>query len=218
MEEQRWKYHRIKHLPFSEGKARDDQILTDTRHFEDRHVVVTCKLDGECTTFTRERAFARSPDSDMRHPSRTYAQHVWSCIRADIPNGWKFVGENVYAQHSIAYRELPSYFMLFAIFDENNICFSWDETKEWADLLGLETVDEIWDGKFDRGVVKMCNWGAYKYGSSGAEGFVVRVSSSYHYNMSPLRIAKYVRKDHVTTDKHWLYDKVIPNGLRPGIV
>lgn len=213
-----YKYPRTVHLPWSDGRGRDDLVLTDTKHFEGKNVVVTVKMDGENTTLTRERAYARSIDSDMRHPSRTYIQHVWSCIRHEIPDGWRICGENVYAQHSIAYRELPSYFLMFAIYDQNNICFSWDETKEWSELLGLETVDEIWDGVWDRGIVKMCDWGSYKYGASETEGYVVRVTSSFHYNSFNKRVAKYVRANHVQTDNHWMHQQVIPNQLRLGVV
>lgn len=206
------KFGRIPHAPWSDGRSRDDLILSDTRHFLGKEVVITKKIDGENTTLTREKAYARSLDSNMRHPSRTYIQHVWSCVRFDIPNGWRIVGENMFARHSIGYSELPSYFIMFAIFNEHDICLSWDETQEWSELLGLEIVDEIWRGIYDRGVAKMAHMCSAGYGASEGEGVVIRTTSSFHMNMQHLRTMKYVRKDHVQTSDHWL----IPNQLQVG--
>ena len=53
------KYPRTWHLPWSEGKTKDDRTLSDCKQFEGREVVVTEKMDGETLqsihfTYTRE--------------------------------------------------------------------------------------------------------------------------------------------------------------------
>ena len=60
-------------------------------------------------------------------------------ICAEVPEDWRLCGENVYARHSISYGSLPSYFFLFSIWNGANEALSWEETLEWASLLGLET-------------------------------------------------------------------------------
>jgi len=58
----RQKYPKTVHLPNSPGTT-DDKKLDSVDHFEDRIVVVTEKLDGECTTLTPEKWHARSLDT-----------------------------------------------------------------------------------------------------------------------------------------------------------
>src|SRR3954463_3978029 len=97
------KYVRTYHLPFSPGGSRDDLVLASTAHFQERHVVITVKMDGENTTMTRDSIYARSVSSDMGHPSRTFVKRLWGNIKHEIPKGFRLVGENMYAKHSIFY-------------------------------------------------------------------------------------------------------------------
>ena len=48
------------------------------------------------------------------------------------------------------------------------------------------------------------------------EGFVVRVTDRVAYDEFDLKFAKWVRKGHVQTNKHWMSQEVIPNGLKHG--
>jgi hypothetical protein len=58
----------------------------------------------------------------------------------DIPLGWRVCGENVFAKHSIYYDKLPSYFLVFSIWDENNFSLNWEEVEGLCELLGFYTV------------------------------------------------------------------------------
>lgn len=58
--ENRFKYPRTPHLPWSAGKTDDDIVLLSTEHFEGKKVVVTEKLDGENTTMYTDYLHARS--------------------------------------------------------------------------------------------------------------------------------------------------------------
>lgn len=53
------------------------------------------------------------------------------------------------------------------------------------------------------------------------EGFVVRVAGPIAYPAGGARffdaVAKYVRREHVTTDRHWMAGPVVPNELREGL-
>lgn len=51
----------------------------------------------------------------------------------------------------------------------------------------------------------------------GHEGVVVRIAYPFHYGQFSDHIAKYVRPDHVQTDKHWAQQPVIRNVLRGGV-
>jgi hypothetical protein len=134
----RFKYPRTWHLPWSPGATSDDVTLDSVACFSDRRVIVTEKMDGENTTLYRDHLHARSLDS-AHHPSRNWVKAMHGEIAHLIPDKWRVCGENLYARHSLGYDELPSYFLLFSIWSEANICLSWDDTIEWAELLGLST-------------------------------------------------------------------------------
>lgn len=129
-------------------------------------------------------------------------------------------GENLYALHSIAYDDLASYFQVFSIWNEKNVCLSWGETKEWAALLGLETVRDItlhsmWEPTLDNEAMYRPKNGKFWWTDATVEGYVVRLASQFHYKNFRRSVAKYVRKDHVVHhDGHWSNRPVVPNKLR----
>ena len=212
----KYKYPRTLHLPFSPGATSDDKKLSEDQtkeNFHGKHVTITEKLDGECTTIACDYTHARSLDS-AHHPSRDWVKKFQSEIGHNIPEGWRICGENMFAQHSISYDNLDSYFYGFSIWNENNVCLSSQETKLWFELLGIQHVPIIseevnfgnWeDSLFDlsRSIVKQ-----------GKEGLVMRLSSEFHYSDFHKNVAKYVRANHVKTDQHWSHQQIIPNKLK----
>lgn len=203
----RYRYPRTLHLPWSPGAQADDRYL-DALPFEGQAVVVTEKLDGENTTMARDYLHARSPDG-RHHPSRDWVKGLWGQIRHEIPPGWRLCGENLYARHSIAYDELPSYFFLFSIWDEQNRALAWDESVEWAALLGLHTVPVLWRGLWDEAAIR-----ALTLDLAHCEGYVVRTVTGFAYDEFPQHVAKWVRPHHVQTDEHWMHAPIVPNQLR----
>ena len=105
----------------------------------------------------------------------------------------------------------PSYFMLFSVWNELNVCLSWDETEEWAQRLGLVTVPVLYRGIWDEDVAKACYTKQSDCGGE-QEGYVVRLASAFAYDDFK-GVAKFVRKNHVQTDEHWLSKLIEPNRL-----
>ena len=204
------KYPRTYHLPWSPGLTDDDRLLPSPSVFEGREVVITEKMDGENTTLYRDYMHARSLDED-HHESRGWVKKLHAEICWNIPEGWRICGENLYALHSIGYPALPSYFMVFSIWDQNNICQSWDDTVDYAAVLGLEMVPVIYRGMWDEKFVRSIG---DKLDTSKTEGYTVRVTSAYPYGAFRKSIAKYVRKGHVQTTHNWKMRSVVKNGLR----
>lgn len=205
------KYPRTFHLPWSLGKTNDDKVLNNIDHFIGKRVIVTEKLDGENSTLYSSYLHARSIDS-KDHPSRHWLKQLHSIIKIDIPNGWKVCGENLYAKHSIKYDSLLSYFLVFSIWNEKNICLSWDETIEWTKLLGLNLVPVLYEGIWNENEIKKCFTGKSKFGLE-QEGYVVRLANEFYYDDFSKSVAKFVRENHVQTNKHWMQEKMIINGL-----
>lgn len=203
----RFKYPRTPHLPWSPGGSKDDAYLVDTSHFEEREVVITEKMDGENTTMYRDGIHARSIDS-RHHPSRDWVKALHGQICNEIPEGWRLCGENVFAQHSVIYEDLKSYFYLFSVWNAENEALSWEETREWADLLGLVLVPQMYLGPWDEPYVR-----SIQIDTQIQEGYVVRLSDRFAYEQFGNSLAKWVRSGHVQTDQHWMYAEIIPNQL-----
>ena len=86
-------------------------------------------MDGENTSLYQNAYHARSVES-RGHPSRSRVKSFHAQIQGDIPSGWRICGENLYATHSIKYENLKSYFLGFSVWNEQNMCLSWEETTE----------------------------------------------------------------------------------------
>ncbi|MFP3728090.1 RNA ligase family protein [Priestia filamentosa] len=207
----RKKYPRTYHLPWSSGKTADDKVLKNTSHFHGEEVIVTEKMDGENTTIYQDYIHARSIDS-KDHPSRHWVKMLQANIGYQIPEKWRICGENLFATHSIHYSSLQSYFCVFSIWNEKNECLSWDETVEWCALLQLQTVPVLYQGIYDEDKIQSCYTKTSLYGGE-QEGYVVRKASSFHYDNFKNSVAKFVRKNHVQTDEHWMNKSITPNGI-----
>lgn len=200
------KYPRTYHLPWSEGATSDDKMLKDTSIFDGKIVVVSEKMDGENTTLTKHHIHARSLDS-KDHPSRHWVKHFWSCIKHEIPDNFRICGENLYAKHSIHYTNLNSFFLVFNIWD-GDTCLNWYDTCEYARMLGLCIVPQLYRGPYDEKIIKNIKL------SSDMEGYVVRNVYEFKYDDFNSNVAKFVRANHVTTDEHWMNSPLVMNKLQ----
>jgi hypothetical protein len=204
------KYPRTYHLPFSPGKTSDDKSLKNMNHLFGKEVIVTEKMDGENTSLYFDGFHARSLDS-RHHPSRNWVKNFHSQIKHDIPHGWRICGENLYAQHSLAYDNLSSYFLGFSIWNENNVCLSWDDTLDFFRILEIEPVKTLYRGLYSDEVIQDI---IKNLDLTTQEGFVVRLTNSFAFRDFSKSVAKWVRKNHVQTSEHWSNSEIIPNKLK----
>lgn len=207
------KYGRTFHLPWSPGVHDDDRVNHDLSAFEGERIIVTLKRDGENTSMYTDKIHARSLDS-RGGEDRAWVKALWARIAHDLPANWRVVGENLWAKHSIAYDDLTSYFEGISIWNERNRCLGADETREYFDLLGITPVPVLYDGPWNvkaiRAVEKDLDW-------TKDEGYVVRVAREFDYRDFRRVVAKFVRKGHVQTTKHWRAGgNFVPNKLADG--
>lgn len=203
------KYPRTFHLPWSEAITSDDKVAHSVEHFVGRQVVVTEKMDGENTTLYRDHMHARSLDSKGGE-DRAWVKQLWAQVRNDIPQGWRICGENLWACHSVHYTELKSFFYGFSIWDGCNNALSWDDTTEYFGMLGIAPVPVLYSGEWDEKAIRNLSKGM---NLEQTEGYVVRLADSFHYDDFSTSVAKFVRKGHVQTDKHWRHQAIRPNSL-----
>lgn len=205
------KHPRIFHLPYSEKVTEDDRKLSNDDNFKGQEVVMTLKMDGEQTTMYNDHIHARSLENSS-HPSRNWVKGFWSKIAYEIPEGWRICGENVWAKHTISYENLDTFFYMFSIWNEQNVCLSFDETMEWANLLGFQHVPVLYRGTYDK--EKIMKAFPKEYDGNMTEGFVIRLAKEYSYKDFKNSVAKFVRKDFEIRHGHWTRDIIKSNELK----
>ena len=211
MGDQRYKYPKTWHLPWSLGVSpdpdEDDRVLESTDPWIGTQVVITEKLDGEGTSMYSDYIHARSIEFAPRF-DRDRIKAIHAEIAYNIPENVRICGENMTAVHSIKYTNLRDWFYVFNIW-EGTTCLSWAETLEWCALLGttrasgkaLATVPLLYYGEWYGN--EMCMELCSRLDPEKNEGLVVRPAGRFLLEDFPRLCGKYVREHHVRTDKHW---------------
>jgi hypothetical protein len=204
------KYPRTYHLPMSLGTTSDDKMHRDLSNFLGKDCLITKKMDGENTTLYSWDMHARST-TYAPHPSRDWLRSEHAKVGYKIPENWRVCGENLFAKHSIQYADLESYFYIFSVWTDENVCLPWDETITWADHLGFPVVDTIYRGIISEEVISET---IASLDTDVCEGFVIRPTDGFHYDDFTNVVGKWVRKGHVQTDKHWMHSEIVKNSLK----
>lgn len=205
------KYPRTPHLPFSPGFTGDD-VHSACEGLIGKHVVATVKMDGECTSLYPDGSMhARSIDS-RNHSSRNWVKEFWARHERaySLDEGWRVCGENLYAAHSLKYDNLKSFFYGFSAWNKANTCLSWADTVLLFKKLKIEPVEVLWIGEFDLKKLKLL---AQTLDTNVVEGFVVRLADSFQFEDFNQSVAKWVRKNHVATNEHWMQQAIVANKL-----
>ena len=191
----------------NKSKKYDLQIKDNHNYFANDILVHNCNM-------YRNYFHARSIDGNS-HSSQSYDKNLHSKISYDIPENWRLCGENLYAKHSIKYNNLKSYFLLFSIWNEKNVCLSWDATLEWVELIGINTVPVVYEGLWDEEKIRALT-SIKEYDGDPVEGYVVRLRDSFSYRDFKVSIAKYVSEEFREDLKHeynWRYKSFNINKL-----
>lgn len=197
------------HWPQSEKVHRNDTYLEARSALLRVPIVVTEKIDGGNTCLWNGDVYARSVD--------TPAAEGWFAM-VKKHHGWKtndqwfknlaVYGEDIYGIHSIEYDPIyeQDTYMVFGARD-GNWWASWETVKEIAKELNAKTVPEVWRGVFysKEDVTAFFQEELLKPSALGGprEGFVMRTEFGFFNEDFQHRVCKYVRANHVQTDKHW---------------
>lgn len=192
------KYPRTYHLPWSDCIGKDDRKLDDLSPFDGKRVIATVKMDGSNVTMYNDFIHGRS-FSHRTHPISGRVKSLWSAFQALIPEGWRICGEDLFNTHSISYDKLESFLYGYSIWNEENVCLSWDDTQEYFQLFDIPCVEVIYDGIWDeQELIKISKGLDY----STTEGYVLRIADSFSLFDFKKVVGKYVRPDHSYTVIH----------------
>jgi hypothetical protein len=213
------KYPRSFHLPWSPGATSDDKRLPDVSALLGVELVITEKCDGSNLTYARSGVFSRSHSGAPAHPSFDLAKATHARLAHLIADGISVFCEYCYAVHSIEYEGLPDYSLVFGIRDEVALAWwAWDHVVAEAARLELPTVPVLFRGavKSERELRKLTERlsGEPSWFGGQREGVVVRAADAFEDADFAKNLAKWVRKDHVTTEEHWAHQPVRPQALR----
>ena len=200
------KYPRTYHLPWSKGATSDDKIHKSIDSLLGIDVVITEKLDGSNSAITKDGVYGRS---HIDFSKNSWDKEIWNLFRLigkDLSENVYLFGENMEGIHSIEYENLNSFFYLFGVRD-SNIWISWEEVEEYSYILNIPTVPILWKGIINstEDMISLTNKLLLDKSKLGGEieGIVIRNSNNFHNDDFEFNVAKWVRKDHVTTDQHW---------------
>lgn len=207
----RFKYPHTPYMDISGSVDLHDEVRSlDSFAWSDgRDVIVTEKMDGENTSVYADHIHARSLDS-RHHDSRNWIKsYAAQYIQPVLAPGERVLVENVYARHSIAYNQLPSFAWIFGVFHRTLVA-DWDYVELMASTVGLPTVPVLYQGPFDRHRIESV---IASLDIEHQEGIVVRSREAFDVSEFSRHIAKWVRPGHVQTDQHWTR-RWVPNKMR----
>lgn len=212
------KYGRTYHFPFSPGTTSDDRF--NHTYWEDilkfQTLLFTEKLDGENNCLSSRGVFARSHAAPTTSPWTNQLRERWQLIKNDLGD-LELFGENLYAIHSIEYKNIEDYFFVFAA-RIKDVWLAWDEVDFYAHLFDFPTVPvldkqqvkDLTQDSLEKRVIAL----AQEESVFGAldpitrldctrEGVVCRNIDEFTTIDFQHNVFKYVRKGHVKTDIHW---------------
>ncbi len=214
------KYPTTYYLPFSPIPSEHEKDIFMRKHLIKKPLVITKKMDGSNLKINSKQVTARN-GLTAEHKSFDMVKGMHARIKYLIPKKLDIFGEWLYAKHSIHYKAiitLQHLFQIFAVYDrEKHIWLGWHEVESLANHLGFPTVPVVdnnfcCDNKHEQlaKIIKL----ATEVIKQGHEGIVVRNKYSFHMCQFTHNVAKFVRENHVQTDKHWMSQKIIKNEVK----
>ena len=203
-------FPRIKHMYNSPGRSPDD-LRSDKdwfNSFSGKYIIITEKLDGENTGITNISCYARSKIPTLNPWSVNIRRDIFPFVKDLISDDEIVFGENLYAIHSIKYNHLSSYFHIFAVYNTKlEVWYSWSDVEMFAKILDLPTVPVLFKGiiNSEKDLMDKINYWMSQPSAYGVEkeGVVMRLTGEIKPEDWNNSIVKYVRANHVQTNKRW---------------
>lgn len=199
------KYPSTPHWPTSLGLGGGDSYSQHYKNLILSPIVITEKLDGGNTSLYNGNVYARSISTPSNDGWMALVKkyHAWKTL---VYKNIQFYGEDLSAKHSIGYEiNKEQTFHLFSV-RKNDIFCSWEEVEEWARVLDVPTVPVIKKGIFTEKEINniiMESIGTPSFFGPNKEGFVIRLQNEFNICDLNKNVCKWVRKNHVQSDKHW---------------
>ena len=223
------KFPRTKHLANLGAMSRDDLLMekTDIDQLLKMNLLVEEKIDGANLGFSLDennniRAQNRSHYVCSTYHAQFKKLDEWIDInRSNLltllqrPDGHKYIvyGEWLYSKHSIEYTKLPSYFIMFDLYDHTDKKFIEREIIEQIiaeNNLTINLVPIIFRGKSTVDKLKAMVHTKSNFYDGPVEGVYIRAFDKGQVKYR----CKIVRSDFISGNQHWTKEQFVKNGLK----
>jgi ATP-dependent RNA circularization protein (DNA/RNA ligase family) len=221
---------RFPHTPhlawLGSGTPRDDKLLSspEARSLLTGSVVVEEKLDGAnlgisldpdgALRFQNRGQYLEPPYSGQFQRLTPWIARHQSALSEVLGEGPILFGEWCAARHSVAYDQLPDWFLVFDVYDRVRGRF-WSTNRRdmFAHRVGLPVVPQLFDGHTTLAALKaLVTTAKSLFGSGTVEGLIVRKQSAEW----PTARAKLVRADFAQNiGDHWRQRAIEWNRMQP---
>jgi len=208
------------------GTPRDDKLLSslEARAFLKGSVVVEEKLDGAnlgislasdgTFRFQNRGQYLVQPYSGQYQRLTSWVSRHQSALSETLGEGQILFGEWCAARHSVAYDQLPDWFLVFDVFDRVRREF-WSTSRRdvLAHQAGLQVVPLLFEGHTTLAALKdLVTTARSRFRSGTIEGLVIRTQSAESLTAR----AKLVRSDFVQNiGDHWRRRAIEWNRVQP---
>jgi len=224
------KFFRFPHTPhlawLGEGTPRDDKVLppAEARSLLTGDVVVEEKLDGAnlgisltsdgTLRFQNRGQYLVQPYSGQFQRLTSWVERNQPAVSGVLGEGQILFGEWCAARHSVAYDQLPDWFLVFDVFDRVRREF-WSTSRRdvLAHRAGLQVVPLLFEGHTTLAALKdLVTTAKSRFCSGTIEGLVIRRQSAEWLTAR----AKLVRSDFVQNiGDHWRRRAIEWNRVQP---
>lgn len=213
------KYPTTYYFSFSKRPDNHKKDIGNVDNLTNCPVVLTIKMDGSNVKINTNFVAARN-GMHADHKSFDYLKVLHSKLKDNLPVHLDIFGEWLYAKHSIHYIDdlaLENYLQIFGIYNlKTQMWSSWDDVEKMAKQLGVTTVPviktDIYSNKYLLSGDVLHT--GIKLILDGHEGIVMRNIFPFHNSKFQNNVMKYVRANHIQTDKHWSNNQIIKNELQ----
>jgi predicted kinase len=226
-----FKFPRTRHL-YSLGSAqRNDLIMTldEVKQFHNIELYIEEKIDGanigisidpetQIIKFQNRSHYVNESThlqfSKLPQWVNMYGPQLYEVIE---PGRHILFGEWLYLRHTVPYNGLPSYFVVFDMYDKKEkVFYSRNKIEKILSKTKIPLVPLIFNGSFNKkeDIVKLLEKDS-TYGNTLIEGLYIKVPNED--NTSIIRRGKIVRSDFLSEDTDFWDKNTSPNGLIDGV-
>lgn len=182
----RFQYPPIPHVPWSKSIPITGAGLKSMNHMKGKEVVLTLHMKSENSALSRDELHALT-FTGKRYAAGGLIKTFYRQIVDNMAISERIIGENLSANHAVAYYDMPSYLLGMQIW-HGGFCLPYNQTLTRLEELGITPVRELWRGIYDEKVIRSIQ---ATLDSDVHEGTLLRTTSGFSYRDFHQHVAMY---------------------------
>lgn len=182
----RYQYPPIPHVPWSKSIPMTGAGLKSMNHMKGKEVVLTLHMKSENSALSRDHLHAMT-FTGKRYAAGGLIKNFHRKIADNMTISERVIGENLSANHAVAYYDMPSYLLGMQVW-HGGFCLPYNQTLTRLAELGITPVRELWRGIYDEKVIRNIQ---ATLDSEVHEGTLLRTTSGFAYRDFHQHVALY---------------------------